>query len=68
MKRHSEALDMLILEAHVVYADMKAMQRLLEACPSCSVKHADTVAGLGEISGTMVEVMARLRALKVKEV
>lgn len=67
MKRLNECLDMLIMEAYMVYQDTNSLKTVLEACPHCSVERADVVDALAAAAGYMIDAMAKLRAVKEYE-
>lgn len=61
---YNETVELLLLEADNLRRDMEAVRVLLGTCPVCSVKRAGTVKALAALSGTIIDVMARLRALR----
>ena len=63
----NEIMDELIVSFNVDYENLRVLAGMLKACPECSVKRADVIEELDALAGMMIEIMARLRAMKAGE-
>lgn len=63
----NEIMDELVLSFFVDYQNLNTLAAMMKACPDCSVKRADKIGELEALAGMMIDIMARLRAMRLEE-